>query len=321
MQIFASLDSKTRQSLFESCRGKTVCLPEGSEPRVQQAAEYLRSEFSMTVQLGEMEQAKTRAPQTLLLMQKKASERGKTLPEALVQLAADVFFDAGRALECGEVDAVVGGATVPTAHVIRAALATVGLSSFSKIMTSGFLMGLPNTTAGGENLLLYADGAVIPKPTSEQLSEIAFLAAHAFSAWTGREPRVAFLSFSTAGSAAHEEVTRVRSAYDLFKRNHPQIAADGEVQFDAAVVPEIALRKNIRSEVMGQANVLVFPDLNAGNIGYKMTQRLAGADAWGPVMFGTAKPFSDLSRGATSADIVHSVLLTLALGKSPRQGV
>lgn len=314
-QLFAALDSQTRSRLFAHSNGKSVFLPEGSDPRIQEAAAFLISELGMKVVLGSEKDALRHAPQTLLLMEKKAHAKGKELSAALRSLASDVFFDAGRALEQGEVAAVVGGASVPTAHVIRAALATVGLSEQSKIVTSGFLMGLKSPTAGGQSLLLYADGAVMPRPTSSQLSDIGYLAANAFLNWTGITPHVAFLSFSTAGSAVHEEVTRVRAACEEFKKTHPEIFAEGEVQFDAAVVPEIALRKNKLSEVKGAANVLVFPDLNAGNIGYKMTQRLAGAEAWGPVMFGAAKPFSDLSRGATGLDIAHSVLLTLALAQ------
>lgn len=313
VDFFASLPDITKIFLANKARGKSVFLPEGNEIRVQQAAQILQAEFAVRVQMGSVERAIKNAPQTLELVTKNASARGKKVSEILKSYAEDVFFDAGRALAQGEVDAVVGGANVPTAHVIRAALATVGLAPSAQAITSGFLMNLKNPTAGNQKLLLFADGAIIPRPTSAQLAEIAFFAAHALQLWTGAVPKVAFLSFSTAGSADHEEVHKVRSAFEIFSARHPTVIAEGEIQFDAATVPEIALQKNKNSTLKGEANVMIFPDLNAGNIGYKMTQRLAGADAWGPVLFGSAKPFSDLSRGVTYADIVHSVILTLAL--------
>lgn len=309
--IFATLPAAVRQALLTRAKGKTVALPEGSDPRVQAAATLLEQDLGVHVRLGSDALAKVGSERTVEIMAAVARSRGKILTEA--GKAFDPFYDAGAALAAGEVDAVVGGVVVPTAHVIRAALATVGLASGVNLITSGFLLALKTPTPGGESVILYTDGAVIPQPTSAQLSEIAWLGSRAFESWTGIPARVAFLSFSTAGSAEHSDAVKVRQAATLFSHAHPEVAAEGELQFDAAVVPAIALQKNPHSPLKGCANVFVFPDLDAGNIGYKMAQRLAGADAWGPVMFGAGKPFSDLSRGASALDIVHSVLLTLAL--------
>jgi phosphotransacetylase len=175
---------------------------------------------------------------------------------------------------------------------------------------------LNSPTPGGEDIVLYADAGVIPQPSALQIPQIAVLAAQAFEAWTGREARVGFLSFSTHGSAQHPDVQKMRDAAASFAQGSPRWLSEGELQFDAAVVPEVAIRKNPNTRLAGRTNVFVFPDLDAGNIAYKITQRLAGAEAWGPLLLGSAKPFSDLSRGASALDIAHVALLTLALGRT-----
>jgi phosphotransacetylase len=180
-------------------------------------------------------------------------------------------------------------------------------------MTSAFLLALQQQTAGGESLISFSDCAVIPQPTTDQLVDIAFLSQQAYESWTQRKPKIAFLSFSTAGSAQHAEVEKVAQASRFFQKNYPAILAEGEVQFDAACDPFIAMRKSPTGQVQGKANVFVFPDLNSGNIAYKIAQRLGGAQAWGPVLLGAIKPFSDLSRGASAQDIAHAAALTLAL--------
>jgi phosphate acetyltransferase len=311
--VFQSLPNEFRKKIVEKAFGKRVALPEGEDMRIQEAATILEREFSVKVRLGTAEFAERNRSTTLELMLKKAELRGKKLTEQQSSLASDSFYEAGAALERGEVDAVVGGAVQSTAHVIRAALATVGLKAQVRTITSGFLFALKQPTLGGQQALLYADCAVLPSPTSEQLVDIALLASESFSKWTGLDPHVSFLSFSTAGSAEHEDVLKMRNAAIKFRELYPNILSEGEIQFDAAVVPDIAVRKNSETKLQGKANVFIFPDLNAGNICYKMTQRLAGAEAWGPILFGTAKPFSDLSRGASALDIVHNVMLTLAL--------
>lgn len=311
--LLGSLPPETRATIFARARGRAVALPEAADARVTEAAALLSSEFGVRVFLPTEHDLRARSAETLAVMRAVALARGKDHSKVAEALGSDPFYVSGALLARGEVDAVVGGATVPTAHVIKAAIGTVGLEAGASLMTSAFLMALASPTAGGEGVLVYSDGAVIPQPTSAQLSDIAFLAARAYDAWTGREARVAFLSFSTAGSASHTDVSKVRTAWEAFRAAHPAIPSEGEVQFDAATVPSVAARKCPGSSVAGRANVLVFPDLDAGNIGYKITQRLAGAEAFGPVLLGAARPFSDLSRGATARDVVASALLTLAL--------
>lgn len=310
--LFEKMPSPVREHLLRLANSKVVALPESSDERVQQAAKILKQE-GIQVRLSSEKSVETNRALTEVVLQKRAAERKKNIDAQVETLSQDFFFEAGAALERGDVDAVVGGATVPTAHVIRAALSTVGVDPAVSILTSCFLFALKDQLASGDDVVLYADCAVIPQPTAEQLVDIGYLAANAFLKWTGREPRVAFLSFSTMGSAQHADVSKVRSATEQFKSKYPNILADGEMQFDAAVVPEVGTRKAPDSKVAGRANVFVFPDLDAGNIGYKMTQRLAGADAWGPVLLGSAKPFSDLSRGASASDIAHAAILALSL--------
>jgi phosphate acetyltransferase len=250
---------------------------------------------------------------TASVLNASAARRGKAASEELLACKTDPFFVAGALLERGLVDAAVGGAVATTAHVLRAVLNTVGVQSQFPLITSCFLFQLCEPTAGGEQLVLYADAGVVPQPTESQIPHIAALAAAAFQRWTGREPRVGFLSFSTHGSAQHPDVAKMRTAAASFAAAHPEILSEGELQFDAAVVPDVALRKNPATRLAGRTNVFVFPDLDAANISYKITQRLAGAQAWGPLLLGCGKPFSDLSRGATAEDIAHIAILTLAL--------
>ena len=177
----------------------------------------------------------------------------------------------------------------------------IGLKPGSNVVSSSFLMSFED----GRNFT-YADGAVVPYPTSDQLSTIAFDSAHTHRALTGEEPRVALLSFSSKGSADHERVHLVRDAYDKILLKKPDFYVDGELQFDAAYIPEIGERKAPDSDVAGQANVFIFPNLDAGNISYKITERLAGATATGPIIQGLAKPMMDLSRGCSWQDIVNT---------------
>lgn len=308
---FSGLEKKFRDEILLKARGKLVALPEADDSRVIEASQALEKDFGVRVHLVTRQEAEREKIRTLNAILACATESNKK-PKAEL-MASDPFYFAGALLREGKVDAMVGGACTDTAHVIKAALATVGLEENSKIITSGFLMSLPKPTAGGQSILIYSDGAIIPQPSTSQLVDIGYLAANAFQKWTGIEPKVGFLSFSTAGSADHADVQKVREAAQIFAKKFPLIKSEGEIQFDAAIDPEIAIRKNKNSVLKGQTNVFVFPDLDAGNIGYKMTQRLGGAEAWGPILFGTRKPVSDLSRGASALDIVHTCLLVLAL--------
>lgn len=227
-------------------------------------------------------------------------------------IAVDPIYSASLGLAQGKFDGVVAGAATTTAAVVRAAIRCVGTRPGIKTVSSFFLMLLPDTSPAGARPLLFADCAVVAEPTVEQLADIAITTADLGGSLFGLQPSIAMLSFSTRGSAQHALVTKVREAAELVKQRRPDLPCDGEMQLDAAIVPEIGERKAPGSPVAGNANILIFPDLDAGNIGYKLTQRLAHAVAIGPVLQGIAKPVSDLSRGCSVQDVVDAVRLTAA---------
>lgn len=212
------------------------------------------------------------------------------------------------ALAAGELDGVVAGATHSTADVIRAGLRGLGLATGVTTVSAAFYMILE--TRRSDSVLTFTDAAVVPEPTVEQLAESAAAACRARRAIVGDDPRVAFLSYSTHGSATGPRVDRVRQALERFRTTCPEIPADGELQVDAALVPSVGAAKAPDSEVAGSANVLVFPDLDSGNIGYKLVERLAGARALGPILQGFKSPLNDLSRGASTSDIVDVACIT-----------
>ncbi|MGB1655757.1 MAG: phosphate acyltransferase [Longimicrobiales bacterium] len=240
--------------------------------------------------------------------------------EALDRMARDPLMQAGTMVATGRADGAVAGCVRTTADVVRSALVTIGLDDGFETLSSSFYMVFGEDHAVGPSVLTFTDAGVVPNPSPDQLAEIAHAAAVARGRVVGDEARVAFLSYSTAGSAEGPTVTAVRAALDLFRARAPKIAADGELQGDAALSASVAGRKAPDSAVAGQANVLVFPDLDAANIAYKLVQQLGGAAALGPILQGLSRPFNDLSRGAVAGDIVDVACITALMATHSSEG-
>ena len=246
---------------------------------------------------------------------KKPAEKQKIIDLAGAQktLRTKRIYFGGMMVKLGRVDGLVAGSIASTGDLLRAAFHTLGTQKGVKTASSCFILDLKTPTASGDGVLAFGDCAVIPDPTAEQLVDIGLATAQTYRDLTGKEPKVAYLSFSTKGSAAGPLVEKVQKAVELAKPRFAEagIKMDGELQFDAAVVPATGRQKNPNGAVQGDANVFIFPDLNAGNIGYKIAQRLGGADAIGPNLQGLAKAMNDLSRGCSAEDIVGTICVTL----------
>lgn len=238
------------------------------------------------------------------------AKKGVTPEIAEQQMTKDYMYYACLMCKCGDADGVVSGACHSTGNTIRPALQLLKTKPGVKSVSGFFIVEVPNCPYGENGTFLFADCAVNTDFDSEKLAEIAGLSADSFRAYIGAEPKVAMLSFSTKGSAKHDNVTMVAEAAKIAKEKYPQVKIDGELQFDAAIVPEVAKLKAPVSEVAGHANTLIFPSLEAGNIGYKIAQRLAHANAYGPVLQGLSMPVNDLSRGCFADDIVGVVAMT-----------
>ncbi|WP_461204459.1 phosphate acetyltransferase [Clostridium sp. DL1XJH146] len=310
---------------------KRIVLPEGEEERNIKAAGIISAEkIAEVVLVGNEEVIKENARKFevnldgVVIVEPQKSEKfnqytenffelrkrkGVTIEKAK-QIISDPVYFATMMLKEDDVDGLVSGAIHTTGDLLRPGLQIIKTAPGASIVSSFFLMIIPDCNYGKEGLLLFGDCAVNPNPTEEQLASIAISTAHSAKVLCDMEPKVAMLSFSTMGSAKHELVEKVQKATSLAKEQSPDICIDGEMQLDAAIVSKVADLKAPGSDVAGKANVLIFPDLNAGNIGYKLVQRFANAKAIGPICQGFAKPLNDLSRGCSVEDIVNLVSIT-----------
>jgi len=322
----------SRILLQAALRPRRILFPESEAEAVCEACSYLLKEnAALPVFLGcpdELDSAlsspcfQKKRPATIvmdeIILDKLAEEyvrtRGTLSHRASKRLMKNKLFASGMLLRLGEVDCVVAGLNHPTVSVIQAAGLTVGVDPYVSAPSSFFIMDLKHSIEGGQDLLFFADSAVQVAPSPKQLAEIGLLTAqNASRILPDFEPRVAFLSFSTLGSANAPQVEQVRNAVILARQRNPDLSLDGELQGDAALIPRVARKKKASDRVAGRANVLIFPDLNSGNIAYKLTQYLAQAQAIGPILQGFSKPFSDLSRGATSDDVIGVACITSLL--------
>ena len=310
---------------------KRIVLPEGAEPRTLKATEIiLKEKIAQVILLGNVETIQKEAEKLGVnisgaeIVDPATSEKRDAYADIMVEIrkkkgltkeqALDLLNDplcyAPVMIKAGDADGEIAGAINATGDVLRPAFQFVKTMPGVSVVSGAFMMFLNDSTYGEDGILVFSDCAVMPDPNEQQLAEIAVTTAKTAKAIVGMEPRVAMLSFSTKGSAKHELVDKVVNATKIAKEMAPDLMIDGELQLDAALVPEVANLKAPNSDVAGKANILVFPGLEAGNIGYKLVQRLAGAEAIGPVLQGMAAPINDLSRGCSVSDIVNMVAIT-----------
>lgn len=325
MNFIDSIKERAKQDI------KTIVLPETEDVRTLQATEkVLKEKFANIILIGNEESTKKLAQENNInidgakIIDPSTSEKydeyvnkffelrqkkGVSIEKAKETMLNNVYFGM-MMVKCGDADGLVSGAAHSTADTLRPALQILKTAEGTKLVSAFFLMVVPNCEYGENGTFVFSDAGLNSNPTSEELSEIAISSAKSFEQLVGKESKVAMLSYSTYGSAKSDLVDKVVKATELVKEKVPDMQVDGELQLDAAIVKEIGEKKAPGSKVAGHANTLIFPDLNAGNIGYKLVQRLAKAEAYGPLCQGIAKPVNDLSRGCSSDDIVGVVAIT-----------
>ena len=325
MSFLTDIMNRARQEI------KTIVLPEATDVRILEAAQIVKSErYAKVILIGDEEKVREIANDKGIdigetkivnpLKSEKIEEYAKVLyelrkskgmtEEQAHQLVLDPVYFGMMMVKLNEADGLVSGAAHSTSDTLRPALQILKTAPGTKLVSAFFVMVVPNCEYGSNGTFIFADSGLNEEPDSDKLSEIAISSSKSFKQLVGEEPKVAMLSYSTYGSAQSASTEKVIEATKLVKEKEPKLLVDGELQLDAAIVPEVAEFKAKESPLKGQANVLVFPDLGAGNIGYKLTQRLAKAEAYGPLCQGIAKPVNDLSRGCSAQDVAGVVAIT-----------
>lgn len=325
MDFISSIKERARKDI------KRIVLPEASDVRILRAAEIALSEaYAEVVLVGNEDSIKAMAGENNIDITKaiivnplnsdKAKfyaeslyelrkEKGMTLEQATELVKDEVYFGM-MMVKMNDADGLVSGAIHSTSDTLRPALQILKTAPGTKLVSAFFLMVVPDCEYGEDGVFVFGDCGLNENPNAEQLAEIAASSSKSFEQLVGKESRVAMLSYSTMGSAKSELTQKVIDATNIVKANYPELKVDGEMQLDAAIVPSVGKSKAPNSEIAGRANTLIFPDLNAGNIGYKLTQRLAKAEAYGPLCQGIARPVNDLSRGCSAEDVAGVVAIT-----------